>query len=86
MVVFKTCHKSGKDVRRASSLKNTDSSTVSTSDSLFCRHWTHSDLVNADKSSTNAASRSASLTISREKAVRRDKDPKEATSGPEKAR
>ena len=82
MVDFKTRHSKGIVFLSDSSLKYIDSSVMSISESLFCRHCTHSERVKADKSVIIAESKSAFGTFSTQNAVSRDREPREAINGP----
>ena len=82
MVDFKTRHSKGIVTLSDSSLKYIDSSIMSISESLFCRHCTHNERVKADKSVIIVESRSAFGTLSTQNAVSRDREPREAIKGP----
>lgn len=82
IVDFKTRHSKGIVVLSESSLKYVDSSVMSISESLFCRHCTQNERVKADKSVIILKSRSALDTFSTQNAVSRDREPREAISGP----
>ena len=82
MADFRTRHSKGKVVLSDSSLRYTDSSVMSISESLFCRHCTHKERVKDDKSVITFKSRSAFGTCSTQKAARRDREPRESIRGP----
>lgn len=82
IVDFRTPHSTGIVTLSASSPKYINSSVISISESLFCRHCTHNERVKADKSVIIVESRSVFVAFSTQNAVRRDREPKEAINGP----
>lgn len=82
IVDFKTRHSKGIVALSDSSLKYIDSSVMSISESLFCRHCTHNERVKADKSVIIVESRSIVETFSTQNAMSRDREPREAINGP----
>lgn len=81
MLFFNNPHIKGSETCILSLLKNAVSSCTSISESLFCRHCMHKDLVKTDILPNMVVKRCTFGTHSTECAANRETAPKEATKG-----